>query len=238
MEVNPFNSPEFKKALLGKEKGENNPDDYEILGDQDEEKDDLKSIISGAPTMPKKASNMILDASLIAKNEKEKKAAEFKASLNQIMTSYNKQYGLSLNLDLDSLSNTMALVSTDPKMTRVLELYTSKIYRNIKTMLGLKLIQSLSLLIEHITSPEYMLGSQELTLADKFLVVEKLISYIQTIGDLKDTMEIQGDDDELRKIAEKNKDLDIDSPEAKESVDEFMKLFNQEFGKSDVNKKT
>jgi hypothetical protein len=76
-----------------------------------------------------------------------------------------------------------------------------------------------------------MLDSSELTLADKFLVIEKLISYIQTLGDLKDTMEIEGDDLELQKLAEENSDLDFDSEESKEAINNFMKLFNNEFGK-------
>ena len=76
-----------------------------------------------------------------------------------------------------------------------------------------------------------MLDSSELTLADKFLVIEKLISYIQTLGDLKDAMEIEGDDLELQKLAEENSDLDFDSEESKEAINNFMKLFNNEFGK-------
>ncbi len=174
---------------------------------------------------------MILDASAIAKNEKEKKAAEMELALNDIFTSYNKQYGIQLNLDLHSLSNTLATVATDPKSTRILELYTSRIYRNAKAVLSLHLIQRLSLVIDYVTRPENMLDSSELTLADKFLVIEKLISYIQTLGDLKDTMEIEGDDLELQKLAEENSDLDFDSEESKEAINNFMKLFNNEFGK-------
>jgi hypothetical protein len=186
----------------------------------------------GAPRIPKKAAtNMILDASAIAKNEKEKKAAEMELALNDIFTSYNKQYGIQLNLDLHSLSNTLATVATDPKSTRILELYTSRIYRNAKAVLSLHLIQRLSLVIDYVTRPENMLDSSELTLADKFLVIEKLISYIQTLGDLKDTMEIEGDDLELQKLAEENSDLDFDSEESKEAINNFMKLFNNEFGK-------
>ena len=230
--MNPFNSKEFKEKILAKEGKQEASDDYELFDDIIEEKSDLKNIIVGAPSIPKKAAtNMILDASAIAKNEKEKKAAEMELALNDIFTSYNKRYGIQLNLDLHSLSNTLATVATDPKSTRILELYTSRIYRNAKAVLSLHLIQRLSLVIDYVTRPENMLDSSELTLADKFLVIEKLISYIQTLGDLKDTMEIEGDDLELQKLAEENSDLDFDSEESKEAINNFMKLFNNEFGK-------
>ena len=210
--MNPFNSKEFKEKILAKEGKQEASDDYELFDDIIEEKSDLKNIIVGAPSIPKKA-------------------AEMELALNDIFTSYNKQYGIQLNLDLHSLSNTLATVATDPKSTRVLELYTSRIYRNAKAVLSLHLIQRLSLVIDYVTRPENMLDSSELTLADKFLVIEKLISYIQTLGDLKDTMEIEGDDLELQKLAEENSDLDFDSEESKEAINNFMKLFNNEFGK-------
>lgn len=233
--INPFTDPEFKKQILGSVKGGNSvPDDYIELEDiRDDETADLRAMISGAPTIPQKAaSNMILDASLIAKTEKEKKAAEMETALNHVLTEYNKRYGLELSLDLHSLSNTLALVSTDPKMTRVLELYTSRIYRNVKAVLSLHLLQRLSLLVQEITDPAYLLAggsNSELTLADKFLVVEKLISYIDTLSDMKNKVQVEGDDLELQKLAEENQDLDFESSESKEAIDDFMKLFNKEF---------
>ena len=72
--MNPFNSKEFKEKILAKEGKQEASDDYELFDDIIEEKSDLKNIIVGAPSIPKKAAtNMILDASAIAKNEKEKK---------------------------------------------------------------------------------------------------------------------------------------------------------------------
>jgi hypothetical protein len=171
---------------------------------------------------------------MIAKTEKEKRAQEMELALNDIFTSYNKQYGIQLNLDLKSLSNTLAAVAVDPKSTRILELYTSRIYRNAKAVLSLHLIQRLSLVIDYVTRPENMLNQEQLSLPDMFLVIEKLISYIQTLGDLKDTMEISGDDLELKKLAEENSDLDMESEESKAVINDFMKLFNAEFNKKNV----
>ena len=77
--INPFSDPEFKKKLLEKE-GFSSDSDYELLEDHQ----DLKSIISDAPILPKTAKNLILDASAIAKNEKEQKAKEMSLALNNI----------------------------------------------------------------------------------------------------------------------------------------------------------
>ena len=147
-------------------------------------------------------------------------------ALNNILTSYNKTYGLDVNLDLHSLSNTLAIVATDPKATRALELYTSRIYRNVKAVLSLHLIQRLSLVIDYVTKPENMLSKDELSLPDMFLVIEKLISYIDTLGSLKGELQISGDELELQKLAEENSDVDfVFHTEAKSS--ENALLFNR-----------
>ena len=228
--TNPFNDPEFKKSILGEVGiGSSSPDDYELLEDTGGN-GDLRSIITGAPQLPKSARNMILDASALAKNDKEQKAKEMELALNNILTSYNKTYGLDVNLDLHSLSNTLAIVATDPKATRALELYTSRIYRNVKAVLSLHLIQRLSLVIDYVTKPENMLSKDELSLPDMFLVIEKLISYIDTLGSLKGELQISGDELELQKLAEENSDVDFESDSSKEAIENFMSLFNKEHG--------
>ena len=68
--INPFADPEFKKQILAKEKKNASivPDnEYEVVEEDTDTKMDMKSLISGAPTLPKTAKNLILDASAIAK---------------------------------------------------------------------------------------------------------------------------------------------------------------------------
>jgi len=206
------------------------PDNYEIIEDNsDTSKQDLKSMISGAPKLPRSAKNIILDASAIAKNEKEQKVKEMELALNQVLTSYNKEYGLSLNLNLSDLSKSLIDVS-DPKRRRILELYVSELYSSVRPLLYLHLIQKLYVAMDYILDPERLLGSQDLTTADMFLVVEKLMSYIEQISQLQDEVTIKGADLELKKIADENKDIDFNSSESKETIDNFMKLFNRESG--------
>jgi len=229
--INPFSDPEFKKQILESSLGKDvSPDNYEIIEDNsDTSKQDLKSMISGAPKLPRSAKNIILDASAIAKNEKEQKVKEMELALNQVLTSYNKEYGLSLNLNLSDLSKSLIDVS-DPKRRRILELYVSELYSSVRPLLYLHLIQKLYVAMDYILDPERLLGSQDLTTADMFLVVEKLMSYIEQISQLQDEVTIKGADLELKKIADENKDIDFNSSESKETIDNFMKLFNRESG--------
>ena len=84
IESNPFNSPEFRKQLQEKE-GISLADDSvsEIIDCSDSSDDDfdVKSLIKSAPQMPKSAKNIITDASVLAKNQKEAKALEMASAL-------------------------------------------------------------------------------------------------------------------------------------------------------------
>jgi hypothetical protein len=223
--VNPFTDPEFKKQILG-DKGPNSAD-YETIDDITES-ESLKSIISGAPVIPneKKFSNLILDASAIAKNEKEAKAQEVSMALNTVFTNYNKKYGLNLNINLNSLSQTLVNVSDD-KSRRVLELYLSKTFKSFKSIMILHLLSRLSLALDYITDPQRMFSS-EFTLADIFLATNQILGFIDQLTDLKKEIEITGDDLELQKIAEQDSSVDLDSDESKATIQSFMDLFNKE----------
>jgi hypothetical protein len=228
--INPFSDPEFKKAIIDKERGSSTgSDDYELLDDGSEGGDvsqDLKSIISGAPSLPKTAKNLILDASALAKNEKEAKAKEMSLALNNVFTQYNKEYGTDLQINFDSLTQTLVNVS-DPKSRRVLELYLSEIYSSIKPILIMHLIQKLAIAIEYITDPARMFG-QDLTTADIFLIVDHLMGYINQLEELKSDIKIDGANLELQKIAQEGSGTDLQSDQSKEAIDNFMKLLNKE----------
>lgn len=222
--INPFNDPEFKKTIIDKERGsDSSSSDYEVLDSTGQ--GDLKSIISGAPTLPKTAKNLILDASAIAKNEKDEKAKEISLALNNVFTEYNKEYGTDLQINFNSLSQTLVNVS-DPKSRRVLELYLSEFYGSMRPILIMHLIQRLVIAIEYVTDPSRMFG-QDLTTADVFVVVEKLMYYINQLDEMKSEIKIDGSDLELKKIAD-HSDMDLQSSKSKEVIDHFMNLLNKE----------
>lgn len=219
--INPFSDPEFKKKLLEKE-GFSSDSDYELLEDHQ----DLKSIISDAPILPKTAKNLILDASAIAKNEKEQKAKEMSLALNNIFSRYNKEYGTDLQINFDSLSNTLINVS-DPKSRHVLELYVSEVFKSFRPILILHLMQKLTLAIDYVLDPQRLFG-QDMTTQDIFIVVEKLLQYIDQLDSLRSDVEIKGSDLELKKLAEENTGVDFQSEEAQQAISDFWKLFNND----------
>lgn len=223
--LNPFSDPMFKKQLLEKEgKLNQNPDNYEVL--EPEEVADLKSIITSAPKLPKQAKNLILDASALAKNEKDQKAKEISLALNKVFSQYNSEYGLNLEVSFDSLSQTLVDVA-DEKKRRILQLYLSQTFDAIRPILIMHLIQRLALAIDYITAPERLFGP-EMSSQDIFLVIEKLMQYIDQLNQMKNDIEIEGADAELRKIAADMRDDSINSDENKEMIENFMSLFRKD----------
>ena len=135
---------------------------------------------------------------------------------------------MDLSIDFGSLSNTLVNVS-DPQKRRVLELYVSEVMKSIRPILILHLIQRLSLAIDYVTQPERMFG-QDISTADVFIIVEKLISYIQELEEIKNSVVISGSELELKKLAEEHQDADLTSEDSKKAVDDFMKLLRNENG--------
>lgn len=227
--VNPFSDPEFKKQILGKEgRIDDKSEDYEILQPAEDISEDLRSVISSAPKIPKQAKNIVLDASAIASNQKDQKALEISLALNDVFTKYNKEYGTDLQIDFSNFSNTLINVA-DPKKRQVLELYVSEVFKSVRPILLLHLINRLALALDYVLDPKRMF-SGELSLPDLFLVIEKLQLYIDNLNQMMDEVSIPGSDQILRKLAEENKDSSIESEESKKAVEEFMALFQKEHG--------
>ena len=234
--INPFSDPEFKKSILGKEgkKAKTSSDfsDFEIIQPDSETSEDLRSMITSAPQLPKSAKNIILDASALSLSEKEAKAAEMNLALNDVFTQYNKTYGTDLQIDFSNLSNTLVNVS-DPKTRQTLELYVSEVFKSIRPVLLLHLISRLSLIIEHVLDPKRMLDSNQLSIPDMFLITEKLMQYIDQLNDLYKTTTIENSDQILKKLSEEQNDEAMNSPESKKAVEEFMSLFMKDSGISE-----
>ena len=231
--INPFSDPEFKKSILGKEgkkaKTVSSTDSYEIIQPDLDTSDDLRKIISSAPQLPKSAKNIILDASAMALSEKEAKAAEMNLALNDVFTQYNKTYGTELQVDFSNLSNTLVNVS-DPKTRQTLELYVSEVFKSIRPVLLLHLISKLSIALDYVLDPKRMFDSNQLSIPDLFLIIEKLQLYIENLNNLMKTTTIENSDQILKKLSEEKNDEAMNSPESKKAVEEFMSLFMRDSG--------
>lgn len=222
---NPFTDPDFKKKLMENE-ASGSSQDYEIL---DSSEPDFKSIITGAPKIPqnKTFKNLILDASALAKNEKEQKAEEMTTALNTIFTEYNKEYGTDLQIDFNNLSKTLVNVS-DPKSRHTLELYVSEVFKSIKPILTLHLIQKLSLALDYCLDVSRLFDSNSFSPADLFLVIEKIMGYLDSLSTLYDELVTKGSDLELKRLAEEKNNADLDTPESRAAVDAFMALLRKD----------
>ena len=73
-----------------------------------------------------------------------------------------------------------------------------------------------------------MFDPNSFSAADLFLVVEKLMQYIQQLNDMMDEVTIDDSDMILKKIAEQKNNVSVDSEESKKAVNEFMELFRKE----------
>ena len=240
-----FNSDEFKKQVLESEGLKpSDSGDYEVLEPVDgvvevaptEEIDphkEFQDLISKAPVIPgtaKGVKNIIRDASALAKAGNQEKADSINTSLCQIITDYNKKYGTSLDIDFSDISRTLVNVS-DPRKTRVLELYLSNVFQSIRPVIYLHMLSKLALLVDYILDPQRLMDGT-MTLTDTWLATEKLIQYIQQIETLKDDILIKGADLELQKIGEEEQE-EMNSGLSEEDqgmVDEFMKLFKKDKG--------
>jgi hypothetical protein len=234
--VNPFNDDEFKKKILSQQQGSSNkkvdPSDYEIIEPEDTVADDMRSIISQAPKIPlsNNAKNIIVDASALAKNAKEQKAQDMQIALNQVFTKYNKEYGTNLQINFDSLSQSLVNVS-DPKSRRVLELYLSEVFKSIRPILIVHMLSKLSLAIDYILDPKNLFDKSQMNIQDTFLAVREIMGFIEQIEAMKDDIMISGSDLELKKLSEESgSGLDEDDKDTKAVIDNFMDLFRKDNG--------
>ena len=88
-------------------------------------------------------------------------------------------------------------------------------------------MQKLTLAIDYVLDPQRLFG-QDMTTQDIFIVVEKLLQYIDQLDSLRSDVEIKGSDLELKKLAEENTGVDFQSEEAQQAISDFWKLFNND----------
>ena len=225
---NPFSDPEFRDMLLEKEGIKDNTN-YDVLIPEDVIETEMKGIISSAPTIPdvagKGIKRVIHDASSLAKSEKEERSREMSLALNNLFSQYNKKYGLDVNICFDDISKSIVTLA-DPKTRRELELYVSNTFEGMKSLVYIKLMSSMSIVIDYMLDPSRLMSS-DFSSADYFLIVEKLMSYIETLERLKSSVVIQGAEMELDKLgSEDTGGADGMSEQAKE----FLKLMKKSKG--------
>ena len=225
--VNPFSGDdELRKQILSKE-GRLDSGSSIDFQDQETQNQDLRSIITATPKVPKSVSRVIQDASSLAATKRDEKSQELTVALGGMLTDLNKQYGLSLDgIDLNNFSHTLVNI-TDPRKRRVLELYLSEISQSIRPVLYLHILQRLMLVIDQVLRPENLL-SNEWSSADKVLLIEKLIQEAQAVGDLVDSIKIEDSDKILEKLSAEENQSDLNSDENREIIQQFIEAFKKD----------
>ena len=228
LSINPFGSEEAKRQILGDAGVTPVDEDYEI---PDNDLSDFQNIISSTPVIPKATGNavktIIKDAGALLKDNQEAKAQQMNLALSDVMTKYNKEYGLDLHVDFGSLSKTL-VACADTKKQKILQLYVSKIFRGIRPLILLNMISKLTLALDVLLSPDKLLNPNELSLTDLFLATDQILNYIEKLENMKNEILIDQEDLNLKQIAEENNVEYSDSDE--EMVSNFMALFKKDNG--------
>lgn len=230
--INPFDSPEVREQIL-KSSGYNPPkdvEDIEVLEEvENPDLSEFKGIISGVPSIPKAGSvrTLIKDTGALLKETQEAKAEGLNMALSDVMTKYNQEFGLDLHIDFGSLSRTL-VACADTKKQETLQLYVSKIFRGIRPLILLNMISKLTLALDVILAPENLLNKNELSLTDLFVGVDTILGYIQKLEDMKDSILIDQEDLNLKRIAQEN---NMDYSESDEQmISDFIALFKKDNG--------
>lgn len=224
---NPFSDPDFRDMLLKKEGIKDNTGFDVLIPEDVSPENEMKGIISNAPSIPgsKGIKRVIHDASSLAKQEKEERGREMTMAMNDLFSKFNEKYGLEVNVCFDDISKSIVSLA-DPKTRRELELYVSSTFEGMKSLVYIKLLTSMSIVIDHMLDPSRLLSS-DFSSADYFLIVEKLMSYVETLERLKSSVVIAGSEIELEKLgSEDTGGADKMSDQARE----FLKMMKKSKG--------
>lgn len=244
--TNPFNSEEIKRTILEKEGLVDQTSSPQVLVEDpvedatiDEDFDNepgtvinpqtAASIVSNSyRSISKDAQVIIHDATSITTRDKIEKSKEVSAALNRVFTEYNSKYGLSLKFDFTSLSQSLLYI-TDKKNFRTLELFVSETFGRFRALIMVKVLQSIAILADDILDPKRLL-SNEVEYTDKFLVVEKLLTYVDMIEKLYAQVKIVGADTELAKLKDETEGVS----EAGMTNEEMKKFLDLVLAQNDI----
>lgn len=247
---NPFSDKEFRKQFL-KDKGllkddKSKPvEDYEVLTPIDPIGKESGTVINpvnsinSASMIPASVKNIMRDVSGSRGSgaiDKVQKSKDIKNALNKVFTDYNEAYGLNFHIDLDSASNMLASLS-DPTTFRTWELLISQTFSRVKSIVYMKMMQSLLLLVDELTNPKNLFSS-DITIADRWLLIEKAMNLFSQMEMIKDSVNIEGATEELARIGNDVSNSSNESDARNNSnVKEFMEAMLKNNGINENNKK-
>lgn len=146
--------------------------------------------------------DMVVTAStdVLDSTDKIKMIAETNESFRNMIGEFNARYGLDVQVDLENLGGMLKFI-IDPKNKRIMELYTSEFFGRFRTIIYLKMTQSIMILTDSILNANFLL-SNSVSYADKFAIIEKLLDFIKSVEEIYSNVKINASDLELERIAD------------------------------------
>jgi len=220
--INPFQEDtDYYKDLINADKHKNDAyTEYEEITEKDTE-NAVNAFLSN------NTSNGFNSKAFEAINEVKRRKEITKSNQKQVTDMFtklfddlNKKYGLDVHFDYDSLTNSMNYI-IEPKNKRALELYLSEAYGRFRVALYTQYLQAIALLSSQILNPEYIL-SDSMTYDAKLEVVSKLYTFMQTMNEIYEQVNIPDTDMKLGKISESdNKIVNLADPNIRKFLEDL-----------------
>jgi len=161
--------------------------------------------------------NIIHDATSAIKNTNKSDIAEkTNRAFEELVNKFNEKYKLDIKIDFTNFS-TMLLDIVDSKNKKVYELYLSEFASRFRVVAQIKFMQAIAILSEQILDPNWLLSTST-TFEAKFIMVEKLFSFMTSIEMFYSEVNIKSSELELERINDLKEKVNLNNPK----LDEFL----------------
>ena len=122
--------------------------------------------------------------------------AETLDSIKDLYLAYNSEYGLDINLEVESImSNFKSII--DPNNLKVFEVYLSEAYSRFRLVIVQRLMITIAGLVDEISKP---LGD-DVSIQDRYVMIDKLLDYLKKINEVYEEIKIDHADVELKRLS-------------------------------------
>lgn len=204
---------------------------YKDLIKKDEHKDEViePEVLPGlGPIM--NGLDVLKSMKELSKEKDESAQAELR-QMSEVFTKLfdglNEKYGLSVHYDCESFADSLKSI-VDPINMKAMSLYLSEGYQRFRLILYQQFMTTIAMISKQIFDPSYIL-SESLTFADKMIVIEKLMMFMQQMNEIYKEVKVDQATELLEKLGEKNTDkLSIDDPKIKDLLELIAKKATQD----------
>jgi hypothetical protein len=145
-------------------------------------------------------------------------------TFQSLLEQFNKKHDLNLKVNFSSFFDNMTMLQ-EGNNRRLIELYISEVWSDFRVVFFLRILQSLVILANKISSPE-RLGDLSTTVEQDFALIEKLFEFINKISQLgKDIgiFDVDAEITRIHKIEESRSDINRNDPKVNEILEALRK---------------